>query len=484
MTRKPARWLAAAALCVSCAPATPGPHYTPAMPLTPTPDAQFRGRIPPAIERPAAPALEAHGFVLPNGFKVFVVERRQPPIVTLRYVAWTAGTSIPAPMLSEFTTRSLLAAGTLFDNAAELRDVRINAVAPEVSVDPLFSALEMSVGSEALGSAVTLLAKTVRHPTFAELESTRDLVLENVRSRALQIGAIGQRLLFEALHGPSHPLAARPRSAIEQVRGAGATALRDDHARRFRPEASALLAVGAVTAVEVAKLATIEFGSWQAGVVRGPAAIAEPFEPTYGTDLVLNASDLSYLAVGYAAIDQGHPDYWPLRLLAAVLSGNFAARANFSLRHQHALAYAVVAQVRALRAGSCLTVETVVGNDNVAKTWKLLRGAIGDLRRRPLEASELEPARRALLLDLELQLDTNAQITSAMAELFAHGVALERLGEIRRAVAAMTADDVQRVARVYLKSQSEARVVIGRHSERDPQLQAMRPLRTRDPDAP
>ena len=80
-----------------------------------------------------------------------------------------------------------------------------------------------------------------------------------------------------------------------------------------------------------------------------------------------------------------------------------------------------------------------------------------------------------LLQSLDLQSETNADTTDVLASAFAIGDPVEVLGAARSRVQALTAADLQQLARRYLAPSARVLLIIGPHRKGD------RGLGMRDP---
>src|SRR5690606_7694657 len=74
---------------------------------------------------------------------------------------------------------------------------------------------------------------------------------------------------------------------------------------------------------------------------------------------------------------------------------------------------------------------------------------------------ELTNARDYLIGILPLQMQTTGQLASALAELVTYGLPLDYYDNYRDRIAAVTAEDIRRVAREHMRPETFAIVVVG-----------------------
>ncbi|CAN5683048.1 hypothetical protein BH23GEM3_BH23GEM3_14130 [soil metagenome] len=83
------------------------------------------------------------------------------------------------------------------------------------------------------------------------------------------------------------------------------------------------------------------------------------------------------------------------------------------------------------------------------------------IRDEAVPADELERAKRYIALGLPQSFETTGQIAARTAELVIYGLPLDYYDSYVQRVMAVTAEDVQRVAREYVRPDRSAVVVVG-----------------------
>jgi zinc protease len=86
---------------------------------------------------------------------------------------------------------------------------------------------------------------------------------------------------------------------------------------------------------------------------------------------------------------------------------------------------------------------------------------VAGLREAPPSEDELAAARDYLVGVLPLELQTTEQLASRVAEQFVHGLPADFLQRDRNDMAAVTGEDVLRVARQHLRPDAMATLVVG-----------------------
>ena len=234
----------------------------------------------------------------------------------------------------------------------------------------------------------------------------------------------------------------------------------DFYRRRYRPADAVLAVVGDVSAQEVLADVRRRFGDLPGGAPSPPPRTVEP--PQRGlrrVELLGKPSSRNRFEIAYRTPAAADHDYPAFLLLRELLGGTGGV--NF---RQDDTVVPVGAGTRLEGAADDLTtwappaaypyVLTIAGSADPAASRDAVEAAIearvAALRDQPVPAAELEAARRRLAAQLVFDLETTEDAAHQLAffeGIGARGVLL-RLPEL---VAAVTADDVQRVAAAYLR---------------------------------
>ncbi|MBA3432761.1 MAG: insulinase family protein, partial [Actinobacteria bacterium] len=171
--------------------------------------------------------------------------------------------------------------------------------------------------------------------------------------------------------------------------------------------------------------------------------------PTNGGQVYVHtkASEQAHLILGVRGYPIGHPERYALQLLAVVLGGGMSSRFFTEVREKRGLAYYVHAS-----SGSYTDAGTVYAGAGVeiARIDEAITTIIGELRKiadEPVPADELEKARGYTKGRFVLRLESpQGTIQYGLRREVLEGE-IEEPDELLRHIDAVTAEDVQRVAR-------------------------------------
>ena len=157
------------------------------------------------------------------------------------------------------------------------------------------------------------------------------------------------------------------------------------------------------------------------------------------------------------ATSRASPDYVPLEVLNGTLGGLFTSRINLNLREQHGYTYGAATAFGFRRGPGPFVVQTSVRTDATVPAVKEILKELQGVRDAPITAAELALSKDSFARSLPGLFETTAQAAASSAELFVYGLPLDYFNGLPASVQAVSAADVQRVARRYIDT---ARLVV------------------------
>ncbi len=442
---------------------------------------------PPALAAPKTPRLPAvRTQSLGNGLELDVVEMHKVPVVdvTLLVRAGAARDPQDLPGLATFV------AGMLDEGAGKRSALEIAE-----EVDFLGATLGTGAGLEnatvrlhstkaRLAPALDLMADVALRPAFADSEVARQRDLRKTAILRLRDQPTAMApLAFSAIVYGSHPYG-HPQQGNE----ASTAALDRERITRFyetyyRPENAKILVVGDVTPAEARRLIEERFGAWAKGEV--PAApVADPPAPAPRTFYLVDkpGAPQSVILIGQVGVPRSTPDYYALRVLNTILGGSFTSRLNQNLRETHGYTYGARSSFDMYRlAGpfrATASVQTAKTDSALIEFFKELRR----IRDEAVPAAELAKAKAYIALGLPGEFETTQGATGMFLDLLGNDLPLDSYDTFIPKVNAVSAEDVQRVARRYIDPDRFAVVVVGDRQQIEAPIQALAegPLELRD----
>jgi zinc protease len=427
---------------------------------------------PPAVSLPPIVTRE-----LANGLKLMIVEHHELPVASFVLVSESGGTIDPAQKTGLANlTAAMLTEGTTSRSSLEIADqAAFLGIGLSASSDWDASTIRLQTPTAQLDSALALFADVVLHPSFPQSEFER--VKKDRLTQLLQLKdrptAIANQAYAAILYGSSHPYGRQLIGTEASVQGLTTADLQGYYRTNFVPNNATLIIVGDVNPAQIeAKINTL-FAGWQRGTV---AQATYPETPKAGATTVYlidkpGASQSSF-RIGSIGVPRSTRDYFALSVLNTILGGSFTSRLMQNLRETHGYTYGARSQFDMRRSAGPFTASAEIVGD---KTDSALMEFMKELNaiRETVPAEELAKAKRYMQLGLPGDFETTQQIANALVPIALYDLPLDYYNTYVRNVEAVTAAEVQRVARQYLNPASLAIVIVGDRQKIEQGLKAV-----------
>jgi zinc protease len=406
-------------------------------------------------------------FQLDNGLKVILVEKHTLPVVEGRLILDAGAMREPAAKngLASLTGR-LLSEGTTDMTGAEIAR-QMDALGAQFGTGGGFSTSFADVVAikNVFPQAMQLAAKSVISPSFPANEFTRvkGQALAAYQQSHARAAGLAADAFIRAAFDSTAPFS---RPAAGTLASIGALT-RDDvvnwHRTMYAPSGATLLLVGDITPSEARSIAQQAFGGWTATrAAVGP--VANPIRQSAGTRVILvdrPGSVQSSIVIGQPGFQATDPDYLSMLALNHVLGGAVSSRLNSNLREKHGYTYGIFSGLD-LRPGA--GAYNVASEIRTNATDSALVEAIGEYRRivtEPVPAAELQGGVNNLVSGFPNAVQTVQGLTGRLQNLIIWGLPIDFYTTYRERLAAVTPDDVRRVATSKLTPDNLVVVVAG-----------------------
>ncbi|MBV6289123.1 M16 family metallopeptidase [Pseudomonas aegrilactucae] len=410
----------------------------------------------------ASPA-PTHDFELDNGLRVIVREDHRAPVVSTHMVV-KVGSSHEHPGQSGLShaLEHLVFTGSGKTSAGEYSQILERLGAEENAYTSRdLTVFHQTLSAPYLGLGLELLADLL---VAARLDAAQfDVELPAIKAERRQRLDSAHSRLGEQLQAIAHssssyatPVIGWP-SDLERMNAAELTAW---YRAWYAPNNSVLVVVGAVTGEQVRSLAQRHFG----GLPRTPlAAVKAPLDYPVALRQVTLRDGAATPAVAMAFNVPSHAtataprDVNALRLTQALLGGGLSARLVAGpMREQERLMDPFVSYSPFTRGDSLFVVQASI-NPTKALPLDNVRSALQDelqaLKAAPPTPQALERARTWLLAQLVYARDDLSAQADELSALSAAGLPLSLLASEREDLQAITAQDIQHVARTYFSDE-------------------------------
>jgi zinc protease len=401
---------------------------------------------------------------LPNGLQVVLVHQNEQPMVSVRMIIRAGAAQDPKGKHGlAMLTATLLDQGAGTKSAeqiAETIDFIGGALGTGAGTDLSF--VNAVVMKDSYDIALELMADVTQRPTFApeEIERQRQQALSALKVAAEDPESVADRVIDRLIYG-FHPYGMPGAGTAESLAGLTRTDFVDFHKKYFVPNNALIAVVGDISEAEAMAGLQKHLGAWQQAEV--PAAtITEAPDPTRRV-VVIDKKDSvqTEIRVGHIAIPRKHPDYDAVDQSVKILGGEGANRLQQVLRSQKQLTYGASADLDTYKLAGAVIAETDTQTANTAEALRVVVDEFTRLQRERVSDGELEGAQDYMVGHFPLTIEVpDAIATQVLNQLF-YELPVDELPKYRERVLKVTPDEIQRVARWFIRPSQLSIVLVG-----------------------
>ncbi len=401
---------------------------------------------------------------LPNGLQVVAVLHHENPVVSMRLLMRAGSASDPKERLGAARlAATLLDQGTTAQSAQDLADtIDFMGGSMGAGAGTDLTHVDMLVMKDSFESGMRMLSDMARKPAFAqaEIDRKKQQTLSGLQVSVQDPEYVANSVFDRLVYG-FHPYGMPDSGTPETL----AAVRRDDlvafHSKYFAPNNAILAIVGDVTAEEAFTTAKKVFGDWEKKELPSDKYI-DPPDPTRRV-IVVNKPDAvqTEVRVGHLGITRSHPDYLAVNLAIRILGGEGSNRLHQVLRTERGLTYGAQANMAALKVSGDFEAETNTRSEATGEVLRLIVDEFWRLQRERVGERELADAKVYMTGSFPLTIETPDSIAMQVLNVIFYGLPLSELQTFRERVNAVTVDDIQRVARAYLRPDRLSVVLVG-----------------------
>ena len=401
---------------------------------------------------------------LPNGMQVIAVLHHEQPAVTMRLLV-RAGSAQDPPKKKGVASlvASLLDQGTTTRGAQQIAD-QIDSIGGALGTGsgPDITFINAVVMKDSFDLAMNLVADVARNPAFApeEIERQKEQTISTQRVNINDPDYIASTVFDRLVYG-FHPYGLPSSGTPETVASITREDLQAFHRTHFIPNNMVLAIVGDVTSAEAFAAAEKVFGGWARGEVPEWKAI-DPPEPTRRIVVIDKPDSVqTEIRLGQLAIRRKDPDYLAWDLAIRILGGEGANRLHRVLRSERGLTYGAEADTEARKFSGNFIAQTDTRTETTGESLRLMVEELSRLQRQRVSERELSDAQAYVAGSFPLTIETPNDIATQVINQVFFELPLEEIPTYRERVQSITPDDVQRVAKTYIRPDRLSIVLVG-----------------------
>ena len=389
--------------------------------------------------------------VLGNGVRLLVKENRSVPVVSIQ-AAFLGGVRFETESnngINQFIA-VMLTKGT--QNLTSLQIAkRMERMAGALSGFSGYNSFGLTATflSQHFEEAFGLFAEVLKAPSFdkEEMEKRRQSILAAIRQQEDDLDRSVFRLFRKTLY-EQHPYRMDSLGTLETVQALTQKDLKEYYDRMAVPDNLVLTVVGDVDTGQVVQAAQSALGELK-GTFTPPPVPRESPPQGIKKEEIYKQKEQAHFVLGFLGPTLHHRDRYALEVLDAALSGQ-GGRLFYELRDQESLAYALTFMANPNVDPGFIAVYMGTHPDKLEKAIQGVLRILKDVRDDGLTGEEVERAKRYLIGNFEIGLQTNGAQASQMSLDELYGLGFDHTEKYAKAIERVSKEDVQRVAREYL----------------------------------
>ena len=411
----------------------------------------------------------AHEATLKNGLHVVLLEsNHRLPLFSMEMVINSGGFSDPADMrgLANMTAL-LMREGTAKHTSREIAEAldTIGATFGATSGVSSFTTNITAAGlTENLDQILDLYAEIILTPKYPaeEVQAYQKRVTDPFAQRAQRsnLNLLAQERLLQAIY-QTHPasLAIAPPEAINKITPADLIKFHDTN---YVPNNASLYIAGDATLKEMLPKLEKLFGEWKPGSVKQPTLPPVPAQAETKIHLINRPGSVqTVLQIASLSLERTSPDYVAMAVMNRILGVGPPSRLFLNIREANGYTYSVSSNFSALKYPGLFTAQSPVRTEVTEGTMREFMNEFKRIRDEKVSPLELENAKRAIIGNFALSLENPTGRLGNIITQKTYGLPSDYWDTYPQKVNAITADDVQRVAREYIDINHLQIVAIG-----------------------
>ncbi len=403
--------------------------------------------------------------VFANGITVLVRENHSAPVSVIEGCLLAGALHDPAGKagLSGFVTSMLTRGSAHYDFDTFNETIESIGASLGIGSDTHTTNFSATSLSEDFPTMVTVLADVLRRPTFPaeHIERLRGQKLVRLQEREQDTQQVANLRFYETLYG-DHPYGRPVSGHKETVSTIQRYDLTTFYQQCYTPKGAIIVVVGDVETATVLDLLNEQFGDWRGPTSDQTVPPVHVHQQPQSRLCPLPGKVQSDIMLGSLAVARHDPDFYAVRVANTIL-GQFGmmGRLGEQVREQQGLAYYCGSSIDAEIEAGAWYVSAGVNPDSVPQAVASILAEFERLGHEPIPDEELADSQAYMTGMLPLTLETNDGVASTLLSMERYALGLDYLQRYNVLVDQVTAADVQRVARRYLRTDNYTLVVAG-----------------------
>ncbi|MBN1447407.1 MAG: insulinase family protein, partial [Bacteroidetes bacterium] len=410
--------------------------------------------------------------ILPNGLRILFTRVNDIPLAEMSVIvdAGIMRDPMDVPAVA-YVTNQLMLRGSR-DWSRDMLERRLDQlgtiVLPYAHYD--YAQVYAKMLTKNFRSSLELVADAVLHPTFPEQEL--DVFKREASTTLVRMGrSSGERATIHTLRmlcGNTTAVAQSMLPLEGEVARLKAADLRRFHAEWYRPEHTTVIVTGDLDFDFLLTIMTEFFGRWESpekdvtgnnrpdngGAEHDHGASADLTAASPATVTVINdtttTKGLAYYRFGAPMVARADADVPALLSLVSILAEGDSSRLRQKMWGDNVISPTFASTLVFTRSCSYLMISGSAPPAMAGTIYGLLSELLTDLAQDDISESELIRARTSLLAESPLLFSSNRSMQKLLKEAVVYGISIDDALRVSADLAAVSKEDIQRVARTLL----------------------------------
>ncbi len=411
----------------------------------------------------AASAMDIQVVKSRSGVEAWLVQDRSVPLMAMRFAFKGGSSQDPEDKagVANFLSTMLDEGAGPYDAATFQQMLEDTAAKLSFSETRDYFSVSFQTLSENRDDAIALLKLALTKPRFDDdaIERMRGQLLSRLAFDAKSPNRVAG-LTWSRVAYADHPYGRPASGTVDTIKSVTAADLEQYRGRVFARDNLKVAVVGDIDPDTLAKLLDDLFGDLPEKADLAPLPEAK-FSPGQ-VKVVKMPVPQSVAIFGLPGIKRDDPDFMAAFVMNQILGGGgFASRLMEEVREKRGLAYSVYSYLQTLEHGDILAGGVATKNERMDESLEVIKSVLRDLAENGPSPTELENAKSYLTGSYALRFDTSSKIAQQLLGIQLDDLGLDYITTRNPKIAAVTIEDVRRVAKRLLDIDKLIVTVVG-----------------------
>lgn len=410
---------------------------------------------------------------LPNGLVVLVVEDKRLPLVSYRLAFRTGDAHDPRelPGLMDMLT-GLLTEGTETRTSREIADevARLGATL-QAGASSDYTTVAASSLATFSDEILELMADVTLRPVFPpnEVELAKQNTKESLKQQRAQPSFLASEMVARVMFG-EHPYSVTAPTP-ESIDATTRERLVEFHKSTFVANNAVLVVAGDVRRQEILERIESLFRDWAAGPLYGDDFPSPPPRSSCSAYVIDRpGSAQANIVISNPGMTRTSPDYFPMLVMHTILGANASSRLFMNLREEKGYTYGAYSSLDARRTAGTFRASAEVRTPVTGDSLKEFFYELNRVRNEPVSEKEIADAKSYLTGVFPIRLETQEGLIDQLVQIKMFDLSDNYLEIYRNKIQEVTIEQVQAVAKKYVKPGEAAIVIVGDGSQLKEQI--------------